>query len=166
MVAQKPRVIAVVPARGGSVSIPKKNIKELLGRPLIDWVIKPAIDSGIFTDIYVSTDDDEIAAKALACGAKVHRRAAHTAAKNACRSDKRFSCTPRSSLVCCGTLYSIWQSMKRRVCTIVAKAAAWLWLAGVWPREASSIAVPSPHRSRCSAAVAGEPWADSGCSRR
>ena len=83
MPSQKPRVIAVIPARGGSVSIPKKNIKELLGRPLIDWVIKPAIDSGIFTDIYVSTDDDEIAAKALACGAKVHRRAAHTATNTA-----------------------------------------------------------------------------------
>ena len=79
----KPRVIAVIPARGGSVSIPKKNIKELLGRPLIDWVIKPAIDSGIFAEIYVSTDDDEIASIALKCGAKVHMRAAHTATNTA-----------------------------------------------------------------------------------
>ena len=83
MPAKKPRVIGVIPARGGSVSIPKKNIKELLGRPLIDWVIRPALDSGIFAEIYVSTDDDEIAEIALACGAKVHRRAAHTATNTA-----------------------------------------------------------------------------------
>lgn len=70
-------------ARGGSVSIPKKNIKPLLGRPLIDWVIRPALDSGIFAEIYVSTDDDEIAAAALKCGAKVHRRAPHTATNTA-----------------------------------------------------------------------------------
>ena len=55
--SDKPRVIAMIPARGGSVSIPKKNIKPLAGRPLIDWVIKPAIASGIFAEIYVSTDD-------------------------------------------------------------------------------------------------------------
>ena len=40
---KQPRVIAVIPARGGSVSIPKKNIKLLAGRPLIDWVIQPAL---------------------------------------------------------------------------------------------------------------------------
>jgi len=79
----QPRCIAVIPARGGSVSIPKKNIKPLLGRPLIDWVVRPALDSGIFAEVYVSTDDDEIAEKALACGAKVHRRAAHTATNTA-----------------------------------------------------------------------------------
>ena len=77
------RVIAVIPARGGSVSIPKKNIKTLLGRPLIDWVIRPALDSGVFAEVYVSTDDDEIAESALKCGAKVHRRAAHTATNTA-----------------------------------------------------------------------------------
>ena len=83
MPPSSPRVIAVIPARGGSVSIPKKNIKELLGRPLVDWVIRPALDSGIFAEIYVSTDDDEIAEVALACGVKVHRRAAHTATNTA-----------------------------------------------------------------------------------
>jgi len=78
-----PKIVAVIPARGGSVSIPKKNIKELLGRPLIDWVIKAARDSGIFESIWVSTDDDLIAATAERCGALVHRRAAHTATSTA-----------------------------------------------------------------------------------
>ena len=55
--AAQPRVIAMIPARGGSVSIPKKNIKPLAGRPLIDWVIKPAIHSGCFAEVWVSTDD-------------------------------------------------------------------------------------------------------------
>ena len=70
------RIVAVIPARGGSVSIPKKNIKRLAGRPLIDWVIQPALHSGIFAEVWVSTDDDEIADIALASGAKVRRRAA------------------------------------------------------------------------------------------
>ena len=70
------RIVAVIPARGGSVSIPKKNIKRLAGRPLIDWVIQPALHSGIFAEVWVSTDDDQIADIALASGAKVRRRSA------------------------------------------------------------------------------------------
>mmetsp|Transcript_147563 Transcript_147563/g.474072 ORF Transcript_147563/g.474072 Transcript_147563/m.474072 type:complete len:234 (-) Transcript_147563:71-772(-) len=77
------RVVAVVPARGGSVSIPLKNIKELAGRPLIDWCIRAALDSGVFTDVFVSTDHDGIAEVAVASGAKVHRRAAETATSTA-----------------------------------------------------------------------------------
>ena len=77
------RIVAVIPARGGSVSIPKKNIKSLAGRPLIDWVIKPALQSGVFAEVWVSTDDDEIEKIALACGAKVHRRSPSTATSTA-----------------------------------------------------------------------------------
>ena len=77
------RVVAFVPARGGSVSIPKKNIKLLCGRPLIDWLVKPAQRSGVFAEVWVSTDDDSIAAIAVEIGAKVHRRAAATAASAA-----------------------------------------------------------------------------------
>lgn len=78
-----PRIVAVIPARGGSVSIPKKNIKMLAGRPLIDWVIKPALHSGIFAEVWCSTDDDEIAKVAEESGARVHRRAAETATNTA-----------------------------------------------------------------------------------
>eukprot|EP00927_Polykrikos_kofoidii_P028642 TRINITY_DN2495_c0_g1_i1.p1 TRINITY_DN2495_c0_g1~~TRINITY_DN2495_c0_g1_i1.p1 ORF type:complete len:262 (-),score=44.51 TRINITY_DN2495_c0_g1_i1:37-756(-) len=81
--SDKKRVLAVIPARGGSVSIPLKNIKELAGRPLIDWSIKAAVDSGVFTDVYVSTDHDGIAEAAEKSGAKVHRRAAETATATA-----------------------------------------------------------------------------------
>jgi N-acylneuraminate cytidylyltransferase len=77
------KVVALIPARGGSVSIPKKNIKPLLGRPLIDWVIRPALDSGVFDEVWVSTDCDQIAAVAKACGAQVHRRSAETATNTA-----------------------------------------------------------------------------------
>jgi len=79
----KEKIIALIPARGGSVSIPKKNIKPLAGRPLIDWVIQPALYSGIFTEVWVSTDDGGIAKIAEQCGAKVHWRAAHTATATA-----------------------------------------------------------------------------------
>jgi len=79
----EPRVIAMIPARGGSVSIPKKNIKPLAGRPLIDWVIKPAIFSGVFAEVWVSTDDGAIAKIAEQCGAKVHWRDPKTATATA-----------------------------------------------------------------------------------
>lgn len=79
----EPRVIAVVPARGGSVGIPQKNIKELLGRPLLDWCVRSALDSGAFTEVYVSTDSEDIAKAAEASGAKVHWRAPVTATSTA-----------------------------------------------------------------------------------
>lgn len=77
------RAIAMVPARGGSVGIPHKNIKPLLGRPLLDWAVRSAIDSGVFAEVWVSTDDDEIAAVAEKSGAKVFRRSAETATSTA-----------------------------------------------------------------------------------
>jgi N-acylneuraminate cytidylyltransferase len=83
MAEAKKRVVAIIPARGGSQSIPLKNIKELAGRPLIDWCIKAARDSGIFSEIYVSTDHDKIAEVAEACGAKVHRRSVESATNTA-----------------------------------------------------------------------------------
>ena len=80
---KEPRVVALIPARGGGISTPSKNIKLLEGRPLIDWVIRPALDSGIFAEVWVSTDDDRIATVATACGAQVFRRSAATATATA-----------------------------------------------------------------------------------
>ena len=60
----------MIPARGGSKRIPKKNIQEVAGIPLIGHVIRNAINSNIFQDIYVSTDSDEIASISLEFGAK------------------------------------------------------------------------------------------------
>ena len=53
--------IAVIPARGGSKRIPRKNIREFCGKPMIAWSIETAIKSGCFDEVTVSTDDEEIA---------------------------------------------------------------------------------------------------------
>jgi len=55
------RVLAIIPARGGSKGLPKKNIKEILGMPLIAWTIKQAQNCEYIDKIYVSTDSKEIA---------------------------------------------------------------------------------------------------------
>jgi pseudaminic acid cytidylyltransferase len=62
--------LAVIPARGGSKRIPRKNIRDFCGRPMISWSIAAARDSGCFDRIIVSTDDPEIAAVAGAYGAE------------------------------------------------------------------------------------------------
>ena len=64
-------MLAVIPARGGSKGVPKKNIKELAGKPLIAYTIKAAIDSDIFEKVVVSTDSQEIADVAVSYGAEV-----------------------------------------------------------------------------------------------
>ena len=63
--------IAIIPARGGSKRIPRKNIKLFCGKPMITWAIEAAIASGIFNRILVSTDDDEIAEVAISSGAEI-----------------------------------------------------------------------------------------------
>jgi N-acylneuraminate cytidylyltransferase len=63
--------IAIIPARGGSKRIPRKNIKEFHGKPLIAYSIEAAIASGCFDRIIVSTDDSEIAEIANQYGAEV-----------------------------------------------------------------------------------------------
>ena len=63
--------LAVIPARGGSKSVPRKNIKELAGKPLIAHTIEPAREVERLTDIVVSTEDEEIADIARRCGAQV-----------------------------------------------------------------------------------------------
>jgi N-acylneuraminate cytidylyltransferase len=64
-------VLALIPARGGSKGIPRKNVIELAGRPTIAWSIGHALDSSRVTRVVVSTDDDEIAAVARDWGAEV-----------------------------------------------------------------------------------------------
>lgn len=63
--------LAIIPARGGSKRIPGKNIKRFLGKPIIQWSIEAARNSGCFDRIIVSTDSDETAAVATRCGADV-----------------------------------------------------------------------------------------------
>lgn len=63
--------IAIIPARGGSKRIPHKNIKSFCGLPIIAYSIRTALQSGVFDEVMVSTDDDEIAAIAREYGATV-----------------------------------------------------------------------------------------------
>lgn len=62
--------VAVIPARGGSKRIPRKNIKSFAGRPIISYSIEQALRCALFDRILVSTDDDEIAEVARRCGAE------------------------------------------------------------------------------------------------
>ena len=63
--------IAIIPARGGSKRIPRKNIKSFCGKPIIAYSIEAALESNIFDEVMVSTDDKEIAEIASSYGAKV-----------------------------------------------------------------------------------------------
>ncbi|EMN7335734.1 pseudaminic acid cytidylyltransferase [Vibrio vulnificus] len=63
--------IAIIPARGGSKRIPRKNIKAFHGKPMIAYSIEAALASGCFDKVIVSTDDEEIAAVAVDHGAEV-----------------------------------------------------------------------------------------------
>ncbi|QBL09877.1 pseudaminic acid cytidylyltransferase [Rheinheimera sp. D18] len=63
--------IAIIPARGGSKRIPRKNIKDFCGQPMLAYPIKAALQSGVIDKVVVSTDDDEIAAVARHYGAEV-----------------------------------------------------------------------------------------------
>ena len=72
--------IAIIPARGGSKRIPRKNIRPFGGQPMITWPIAAALNSRLFDAVVVTTDDDEIAALAEKAGAQVpFRRPANLA---------------------------------------------------------------------------------------
>ncbi|MGO8787560.1 MAG: cytidylyltransferase domain-containing protein [Terriglobia bacterium] len=73
------RVVAVVPARGGSKSVPGKNIRPLAGKPLLAWSIDVGREVSEIDRIIVSTDDAQIASVARTYGAEVYARPAHLA---------------------------------------------------------------------------------------
>ena len=66
--------LAIIPARGGSKRLPRKNIALLRGKPLVTWTIEAANNSKIFDDVFVSTEDNEIASIAASSGALVLNR--------------------------------------------------------------------------------------------
>ena len=67
----KEKAIAIIPARGGSKRVPRKNIKLFHGKPLIAYSIEVALKSGLFEKVVVTTDDEEIATIAKEYGAEV-----------------------------------------------------------------------------------------------
>lgn len=64
------KVLAIIPARGGSKGIPRKNIRDFKGKPLIAWSVEASLSSGVFSDVVVATDDEEIAQIAKEHGAE------------------------------------------------------------------------------------------------
>jgi CMP-N,N'-diacetyllegionaminic acid synthase len=72
------KVLGLVPARGGSKGVPRKNVRELAGRPVLAWTVEAALASGL-ARVVVSTDDEEIATLARGLGAEVLARPAELA---------------------------------------------------------------------------------------
>lgn len=68
------KILCLIPARGGSKRLPRKNILLLKGKPMICYTIEAAVKSEVFDDIYVSTEDEEIAEISKGCGAEVIHR--------------------------------------------------------------------------------------------
>ena len=82
------KTLAIITARGGSKRIPRKNIKNLCGKPIIEYSIKAALEAGIFDEVMVSTDDEEIAEISKKAGANVpFYRSAETASDFATTAD-------------------------------------------------------------------------------
>lgn len=105
--------LAVIPARGGSKRIPRKNVKPFCGRPMIAWSISAARESGCFDRIVVSTDDDEVAEIAVAEGAEVpFRRPAELA------DDQ----TPTVPVIAHAVAWQSGQAAVERACCIYATA--------------------------------------------
>ena len=65
------KILAIIPARGGSKRIPKKNILDIAGKPMIAWTIEAALNSRYISKVVVSTDDKDIASVAIKYGAEV-----------------------------------------------------------------------------------------------
>ena len=66
--------VAIIPARGNSKRLPRKNLKPFMGKPIIAYSIETARASGLFKEIWVSTEDEDISDFAESFGAKRHRR--------------------------------------------------------------------------------------------
>ena len=80
--------LCIIPARGGSKRIPRKNVKPFLGKPMLAYSIETANNTGLFDEIMVSTDDEEIAEVARKFGANVpFMRSAETASDYATTAD-------------------------------------------------------------------------------
>lgn len=67
------RMMCAIPARGGSKRLPRKNVRALAGKPLIAYSIEAALESGLFSEVYVCTEDAQIAEAAVRYGAVVPR---------------------------------------------------------------------------------------------
>lgn len=102
------RRIALIPARGGSKRVPRKNIIDFMGRPMLAHTVEAAWSTGLFKDVVVSTEDAEIAVAARECGARVAERGGDLATDTArvtevCRDflDKEAGAGREYDVFCC-----------------------------------------------------------------
>jgi N-acylneuraminate cytidylyltransferase len=121
--------VAIIPARGGSRRVPRKNIRAFCGAPIIAYSIATAIRSGMFDEVYVSTDGADIGEIAEAHGARVlWRDDAHSRDECGTQAVMRFAISqlsPRPDYACCiyatvpmltvGDLREGWRVLKKRV---------------------------------------------------
>lgn len=68
------KIVAIIPARGGSKRLSHKNIFPIWGQPMLYWSVKAAIESNLIDEVWVTTEDPMIASVAIRSGAKLHRR--------------------------------------------------------------------------------------------
>jgi CMP-N,N'-diacetyllegionaminic acid synthase len=87
MTKTQKKIPCLILARGGSKGLPKKNIKTLLNKPLIGWVIESAKQTINIGEIYVSTDSDEISEISISYGAKIIQRPKHLSTDNSIDRD-------------------------------------------------------------------------------
>ena len=89
--------LAIIPARGGSKRIPRKNVMPFGGKPMLCWSVEAALETGLFSDVVVSTDDLEIAATARRSGASTpFERPASLADDHTPMRDVLYSCYRRN----------------------------------------------------------------------
>jgi CMP-N-acetylneuraminic acid synthetase len=86
-VSAEPKFVAIIPARGGSKRLPRKNLLPILGKPLLAYSVEAAKGCGFVDGIYVSTEDEEIAAAARSFGAEVIDRPVELASDTATSRD-------------------------------------------------------------------------------
>jgi len=81
------KIIAMIPARMGSKRIPKKNIRLLAGKPLLQYAIENAVNSGAFDEVWVNSESEVIGELAKCCGVGFHKRPAELSGERATNND-------------------------------------------------------------------------------
>ena len=161
--------IAIIPARGGSQRIPRKNVRPFFGKPIIAYSIEAAKKTGLFQAVMVSTEDAEIADVAMDCGAFVLRRPASLARdevgtqevmRHAVRdTDAEFACCiyPCAPLLTDGDLTAGWMLLEH-----VRPRRRYVYVTGwyYWGRAQSFIDRPEIESALCMDQNVMHRWVD------
>lgn len=120
--------IAIIPARGGSKRLPRKNILDFRGKPVLAYTVAAALETGLFERVVVSTEDDEIAAAAAAAGATVDRRRVELATDKSTVADVCADLLEREALAgrCYDTLCCCYATAPLRSAADIAATVALL----------------------------------------